>query len=741
MRKSEFLIKYVLSYVLLLVLPMCILFFLLHAHSVQLVEKNFTSIQHGAVIQANNMLETEMNRVYEILSRTKLNMQFSIAKLDSANYEYISAVNLLKDFVVYSNVIQSVVIYNGEDRILLSEKGTFPAKYFGSEICQFDAYDSQTLKRRIQTMRANTVSIETVRLVGDSYQRCLVHWYPFADYSDQTGSMLMVFVGLDAIDDILGSMRGASDSTFAVLDGDQKVITAAGAQDIDMAALLARISLLDPSVQTVTLDGVQYFVDHSYGGKTGWIYLYAVPYREIASELTKLRSRYFTILATLMGVSSVLIYVFLRLNYTPLKRLQKNVKAFLDIDDNLNEIDTIQEAFVLLSDRIQWVNQRMQQMAPAMQCYAVKELLQGRMPAEPYAQALGIRPGKWLVALAYPAAPESAGAYLQEHAPLCMGKEACVCVSMPADRQCLLLLINYPDTQADIWRALQLLVSGYLGATGNRLNLFVGGDSVEVPAIPRALYDAEQTHALSALQPEREITVLAHTISSQERAETALEDIRSAAEIAFITRDVETLLNLAERLQLTDWMRTSVYSAQGFLHSMPRIAAKNIKDTPARRQLLQSISDAQQPFWQRQDAETFLTASAQILRAMARSITCAGRSEEAATFLSNVISLVDEKYLNAGFSLASVASELNVSPSWLSHFFKDNMHMTLIEYVNGKKMETAKEQIRSTDTSMAELAEKLGYQSVSSFIRSFKKEVRMTPGQYKAACRQRENDS
>ncbi len=741
MRKSEFLIKYLLSYVLLLALPLCVLFFLLHAHSVRLVEKNFTSIQHGAVIQANNMLETEMNRVYEILSRTKLNMQFSIARLDSANYEYINAINVLKDFVVYSNVIQSAVIYNGEDHILLSEKGTFPARYFGNEICQFDAYDIKALKERIQTIKTNTVSMETVRLVGDSYQRCLVHWYPFADYSDQTGSMLMVFVGLDAIDDILGSMRGASDSTFAILSGDQKVITAAGAQDIDAAALLARIDLLDASVQTVTLHGVQYFVDHSYGKKTGWIYLYAVPYREIANELTQLRSRYFSILAALMAVSSALIYAFLRLNYTPIKRLQKNVKAFLDIDDNLNEIDTIQEAFVLLSDRIRWVNERMLKVAPAMQCYAAQELLQGKMPAEPYAQALGMRPGKWLAALAFCAAPESAAAYLQEHAPLCMGKEACVCISPLAGRQCLLLLISCPDTQQDIWRALQLMVSGYLGATGNRLHLFTGGECVEVPGIPRALCDAEQAHALSSLAPEREITVLAQAASSQERAETALEDIRSAAEIAFITRDVETLLNLAERLQQTDLMRTSVYSARCFLHSMPRIAAKNIKDTPARRQLMQTISDAQQPFWQRQDADSFLNASAQILRAMARSITCAGRSEEAATFLAGVISLVDEKYLSPGFSLASVASELNVSPSWLSHFFKDNMHMTLIEYVNGKKMETAKGQIRSTDISMTELAEKLGYQSVSSFIRSFKKEVRMTPGQYKAACRQRENDS
>jgi AraC-like DNA-binding protein len=58
---------------------------------------------------------------------------------------------------------------------------------------------------------------------------------------------------------------------------------------------------------------------------------------------------------------------------------------------------------------------------------------------------------------------------------------------------------------------------------------------------------------------------------------------------------------------------------------------------------------------------------------------------------------------------------------WLSHFFKDNMHMTLIEYENGKKLETSKGQIQSTDTSMAALAEKLGYQKSIQLIRSFKR--------------------
>ena len=59
------------------------------------------------------------------------------------------------------------------------------------------------------------------------------------------------------------------------------------------------------------------------------------------------------------------------------------------------------------------------------------------------------------------------------------------------------------------------------------------------------------------------------------------------------------------------------------------------------------------------------------------------------------------------------------------------MHLTLIEFVNEKKMNKAKEMLCKTDISLEDLTGNLGYSSISSFIRSFKKIVGMTPGKYR----------
>ena len=56
-------------------------------------------------------------------------------------------------------------------------------------------------------------------------------------------------------------------------------------------------------------------------------------------------------------------------------------------------------------------------------------------------------------------------------------------------------------------------------------------------------------------------------------------------------------------------------------------------------------------------------------------------------------------------------------------------------------MERAKALIRETGIGLNELADHLGYSNASSFIRSFKKVVRMTPGRYRESVLKKEREA
>ena len=74
---------------------------------------------------------------------------------------------------------------------------------------------------------------------------------------------------------------------------------------------------------------------------------------------------------------------------------------------------------------------------------------------------------------------------------------------------------------------------------------------------------------------------------------------------------------------------------------------------------------------------------------------------------------------------------LTASTSWLSRIFHINAKMTLIDTIQQIRIQKASELLCSTKISVQEIAELVGYQDVTHFIRMFKKHTQMTPLQYR----------
>ncbi|MFB9749978.1 helix-turn-helix transcriptional regulator [Paenibacillus hodogayensis] len=92
-------------------------------------------------------------------------------------------------------------------------------------------------------------------------------------------------------------------------------------------------------------------------------------------------------------------------------------------------------------------------------------------------------------------------------------------------------------------------------------------------------------------------------------------------------------------------------------------------------------------------------------------------------------------YLNRHYhediSLETVADRLNMSPGYMSKQFKEQTGMNFSEYVNELRMQKAKELLQSSDCKIQEVAERVGYFNVNSFIRMFKKTAGLPPGEFR----------
>ena len=88
-------------------------------------------------------------------------------------------------------------------------------------------------------------------------------------------------------------------------------------------------------------------------------------------------------------------------------------------------------------------------------------------------------------------------------------------------------------------------------------------------------------------------------------------------------------------------------------------------------------------------------------------------------------------HFSRDLSLDDVSKEFNISPYYFSKLFKKETGDNFIDYITSVRIEKAKELLISSDNSMKEICIEVGYQDPNYFSRTFKKNVGVTPTDYR----------
>jgi len=101
------------------------------------------------------------------------------------------------------------------------------------------------------------------------------------------------------------------------------------------------------------------------------------------------------------------------------------------------------------------------------------------------------------------------------------------------------------------------------------------------------------------------------------------------------------------------------------------------------------------------------------------------------TQIRPAINYIDANY-DKPVNLAEIARASHLSVSRLAHIFKEQMGITIIDYLTSVRMERAKQLLLATDQNCTEICFQVGYNNQSYFTRTFKALVGMTPRQFRA---------
>ncbi len=106
-------------------------------------------------------------------------------------------------------------------------------------------------------------------------------------------------------------------------------------------------------------------------------------------------------------------------------------------------------------------------------------------------------------------------------------------------------------------------------------------------------------------------------------------------------------------------------------------------------------------------------------------------SSQGRKLLRRALDYIDDNYDKETISLNTAAEEVNVSASYLSAVFSQNMKKTFVEYITEKRMEKARKLLRETSYSSGEIARMAGYKDTHYFSFVFRKTQGQSPREYR----------
>ena len=104
--------------------------------------------------------------------------------------------------------------------------------------------------------------------------------------------------------------------------------------------------------------------------------------------------------------------------------------------------------------------------------------------------------------------------------------------------------------------------------------------------------------------------------------------------------------------------------------------------------------------------------------------------------LRPVINYISESF-SEKLTIKELADIIMVSPDYFTKMFKDSIGKTPIDYINGIRVNRAMQLLVSTELSMAEISEQIGFCNANYFHKIFKQYMNVSPLAYRKSAKQR----
>ena len=511
-------------------------------------------------------------------------------------------------------------------------------------------------------------------------------------------------------------------------------------------ALLPAVSEADASAEEFqTLNGSSHTVSHKASALNGWRYLSIQPEHTMVKKLNGARNLSLLMLALVLVAGNIIGVILARRNYRPLKQLMNELRrqsmlSKANPEEVTGEFSLIERSMKEMSRSMSALENTLKEEMPRIQESVLMQLFRNAVTDYPRFQNTLQRVGillpydKFRVALVKRL---QEGELDQQLISMLMVKERVIQLAPKSlvyafatvDDDSLIILLNGggDDFETETRRILNTVAEDMRESYDQMLWISVSEVGCGMESVSKAYYSVMQAHRQA---PEGGVQYLEES-DEHCAIDKALESLAAQMQNYIATGNEAGALDLLHRSLESDVRQkhAALYEAQAYCIGVMNIVTGAYRVEDPEVLTVNGEAPLKQLFLQHNtfEMETLLAELIGKVCAYVRE----NQQSPTAQLTAQMLDYLQQNFWDVDLTLTSVADHFCLTPSYLSSFFKSNTGETFLNHLTHLRMEKAKELMRTTNESIRDISEKVGYASANTFTRAFKNTEHITPSQYR----------
>ena len=328
--KSKVYLKYIISYLVVLIIPVILLSYLIYGKFVNVLTEEVTGNTTRMLYQIRDVVDVRIQEVVDISALISTNNRITpiISNefyLEENRYpEVYNAIKELRNYKNSNSLIDSIFIFFKDRDIIVSDTSKYTFKHIFSEAYSYEDISYEELYDRLNSLSSSMLIPSKVINSYSRHFNVVSYLRPIPINNYKPNAVLMITLKDSMFKKLIKNVINEYNSSVFILDGNNKVLSSTAAEGVDLGEdkIKGCLASMDEKnlYNYLTHDG-SLIINCVKSKSTGWSYVAVIPSTQILDKVYYVKRLSVIIIAIALILSAMLAFSFSRGSYYKLRKI------------------------------------------------------------------------------------------------------------------------------------------------------------------------------------------------------------------------------------------------------------------------------------------------------------------------------------------------------------------------------------------------------------------------------------